>query len=138
MLNGVQVLLVADKADTQDLFTRMLRLAGAKVIVSSSIYAALETLDQLIPDLIISSIYLADGEGSFLCCYAQHLELATDRSIPVIAIADAAQPIEPSWTFTAGFQLYLSESIAVNQLVEQIALVLPRHKLPPIEARLTD
>src|SRR5262249_35692044 len=62
-LNGVRVLVVEDHPDARELLETILIRAGAEVSGAASTREAMETLQRLKPDVLVSDIQMADEDG---------------------------------------------------------------------------
>src|SRR5262249_18396203 len=62
-LDGVQVLLVEDDADTRMVLAELLRLQGARVAEAASTALALEQLRHARPDVLVSDIGMPGDDG---------------------------------------------------------------------------
>ena len=59
----VRVLLIEDDGDSAEVTRRLLVRFGADVLVAGSVADALVAVDKIRPELVLSDIYLPDGNG---------------------------------------------------------------------------
>lgn len=120
-LNGVTVLLVDDEIDTRDVVTFLLKQAGAEVVAVASAAAALATLPQLNPDLLLSDIGMPDTDGYQLIGQIRALPPEQGGIIPAIALTAYASAVDQQMALAAGFQGHLAKPVAPEDLVAAIA-----------------
>lgn len=80
-LRDLQILVIANQADTQELITVILEQSGAKVTAVTSIAAALSAFAQCKPDLLISDVELPEA-GSRLIQQLTTLASVQGRQMP--------------------------------------------------------
>jgi PAS domain S-box-containing protein len=86
-ISGVAVLVIDGDSDTRDLVAAMLRRAGGTVVAAESVANAMNALDVITPDVIVTDLTSDDGASLIRT-------LAADQRrcrIPVIALSDQAE-----------------------------------------------
>jgi CheY-like chemotaxis protein len=118
-LSGIKVLLVEDEPDIEDLFTYILQMYGAEVIVAHSAYEALSQLGLQQPAVVVSNVRLPDQDGCWLVRQLQELE-DTLGKIPAIAVTSYTRQFNRQAVLDAGFHHFLSKPVDPNELVREI------------------
>jgi CheY-like chemotaxis protein len=124
-LNGIEVLLVDDDADTRDVLTIALETYGAKVQSVATTSHAFEALSVSRPHVVISDIAMPGEDGySFI---AKLRAKGSDQSqIPAIALSAYADPDAVTRAITTGFSAHLAKPIKLNRLINTIKKLAAR------------
>jgi CheY-like chemotaxis protein len=125
-LGNLQILLVDDDRDTREFQAFLLQQKGAKVIAVASGLAALQALEQLSPDLIVSDVGMADMNGYQLMQQIRSRPAAQSGTIPAIALTAYAAEIDQQQSLQAGFQTHLTKPVEPDGLVQAIVGLLDR------------
>ena len=126
-LQNLPILVVEDETDTRELLTFILEQAGAKVTAVASGAAALTTLQQALPAILLSDIGMAEMNGYSLMRQIRSLTSEQGREIPAIALTAYASEYDQQQALAAGFQQHLSKPVEPEALVRAIAqLVQPQ------------
>ena len=120
LLSGVKVLAVEDQQDTRDLIMLALLKYGAEVRASDSAAAALETIAEWQPNVIVSDIGLPEMDGYDFIRALRQLE-GDGKRIPAIALTGYAGAVEESKAINAGYELHFSKPINLSELAHAIA-----------------
>ena len=120
-LQGIQVLVVDDEADSLDILTLILEQEGAGVTPVASANAAIEALNQLTPDLIISDIGMPEVDGYTML--TQIRELTQAKDIPAIALTAYAGEVDRQRSLEVGFQQHISKPINITELITVVTLL---------------
>ncbi len=120
-LAGRSVLVVDDDPGSRDLFSLVFEEYGAEVLAVASADAALEKLEQLRPDILISDIVMPWEDGYSLIRKVRALEAERGREIPVIALSAHLGRAAYRQAISAGFQNYLTKPTNLDQLVMLVA-----------------
>jgi CheY-like chemotaxis protein len=62
-LSGLHVVVVDDNADAREILRRVLAYFGALVTLAASANEALDVLTNLVPNVVITDMYLDPGDG---------------------------------------------------------------------------
>lgn len=116
-LAGTRILTVDDEPDMLELITFVLQDAGAEVQAVTTIAAALQSLSQFQPDILISDIAMPEGSGYEL---VQQMQSHPKRNIPAIALTAYASATYEERSRQAGFARHLSKPIDPEVLVTAI------------------
>ncbi|MEH1808550.1 PAS domain-containing hybrid sensor histidine kinase/response regulator [Nostoc sp.] len=121
ILNGLQILVVDDNADTRELIAFILEQSGGQVRAVSSVCEALEALEQLKPDVLVSDIGMPDEDGYSLIRKVRAQEAEQGEKILAVALTAFAREEERSLALQAGFQVHVSKPIEPEELVTVVA-----------------
>ena len=127
-LDGVQVLVVDDETDTLDLLNTILSQHGAAVTAVDSAAAALESLEQRKPDVLVSDIGMPQENGYELISKIRARSPQAGGNLPAIALTAYARAEDRQRALAAGFHLHVPKPIEPEELVKSIALLIRHHK----------
>jgi len=117
-LDGLQILVVDDEADTRDILKFVLEKYGAKVLVAASAREAMAALRENPGryDVLISDIGMPDENGYFLIRQVRALAAEAGGKIPAAALTAYASDREQERAIEAGFQTHIAKPIKPIQL----------------------
>lgn len=119
-LNGINILVVDDEADTREFLAFLLEQHGAKLTVVGSASQALVALVQFKPDVLLSDIGMPEMDGYALIEQVRQLSPEFGGQIPAIAVTAYAGEINYQQAMKAGFQHHISKPIEPEALVRVI------------------
>jgi signal transduction histidine kinase/ActR/RegA family two-component response regulator len=122
-LDGLHVLVVEDNADGREVISMMLELAGAKVTAVGSAKEALEALESLQPDALISDIGLPDEDGYSLIRRLRSREAQRGGFLPAVAMTGFVLTEDRARILAAGFQVHVPKPVDSAELTAAIAAV---------------
>ncbi|MDX2215269.1 MAG: ATP-binding protein [Oculatellaceae cyanobacterium bins.114] len=120
-LNGLHILVVDDEADTRTVLKFVLMQAGAIVTVVASADSALDLLDKVEADILVSAIGMPSMDGYALIRAIRQRSANEGGTIGAIALTAYAQEEDSQKALQAGFQLYLTKPVKAEDLVQAIA-----------------
>ncbi len=120
-LGGVQVLVVDDEPDTREYITFVLEEFGAIVTAVASANEGIETIDKMIPDVILSDIGMPGKDGYALIREIRERSPQDGGEIPAIALTAYAREEDTQQALLAGFQMHVSKPVEPDDLVNAIA-----------------
>jgi signal transduction histidine kinase/ActR/RegA family two-component response regulator len=123
-LDALRILVVDDDADGRALTEMVLTQAGAIVETAGSVREALQTLDTIRPDALVSDIGLPDEDGYGLIRRIRQLEREHEGFLPAVALTGYARPEDRTRALAAGFQVHVSKPVDPFELTTAIAGVL--------------
>ncbi|MBD1879142.1 AAA family ATPase [Coleofasciculus sp. FACHB-T130] len=123
-LSGLQILVVDDDADMREFLCFLLEQYGATVTSVASAVAALTTLSQSQPNVIISDIGMPEINGYMLMRQVRSLKPDQGGNIPAIALTAYAAEMDYQQAIAAGFQQHISKPVEPEALVKAIASLL--------------
>src|SRR6188768_3121122 len=116
-LAGIYALLVEDDPDGCDLMQMMLRRFGAEVTAVSTAAAALESVRERRPDVLVSDIGLPDGDGFQLLKRVRE----SNHDLPAVAVTAYASRQDVAKALAAGFQAHVAKPVEPAQLSAAVA-----------------
>ena len=116
-LSGIYALLVEDDPDGCDLMQMMLRRFGAEVTAVSTAAAALESVRERRPDVLVSDIGLPDGDGFQLLKRVRE----SNQDLPAVAVTAYASRQDVAKALAAGFQAHVAKPVEPAQLSAAVA-----------------
>jgi CheY-like chemotaxis protein len=117
------VLLVDDSPDIREVLTLTLELRGATVTAVSTAEVALDLLEQLRPDVLLSDLEMPDKDGYWLINRVR--ALAPDRGglTPAACLTGCAAPEDRARILRAGFQYHISKPVDVSRLLGIVGIL---------------
>jgi signal transduction histidine kinase/CheY-like chemotaxis protein len=116
-LAGIYALLVEDDPDGCDLMQMMLRRFGAEVTAVGTAAAALESVKNRRPDVLVSDIGLPDGDGFALLKRVRE----SNHDLPAVAVTAYASRQDVAKALAAGFQAHVAKPVEPAQLSAAVA-----------------
>ncbi|MEP0873757.1 PAS domain S-box protein [Trichocoleus desertorum AS-A10] len=123
-LDNIQILLVDDDTDTREFQAFLLEQNGAKVTAVGSGLAALEVLEQFIPNVIVSDIGMPHMDGYMLMQQLRALPPEQGGQTPAIALTAYAGELNHQQALQAGFQQHLTKPIEPDNLIRAITALV--------------
>jgi CheY-like chemotaxis protein len=120
-LAGVHVLIIDDDADARDLIRTVLRYCGALVSVAVSAGEGLDTLQRVLPDVIVCDIAMPHQDGYWFVRSLRALPGDRGAGLPVIAITAHGTTHGPDRTLPAGFQAHIRKPVDPWELCRIVA-----------------
>jgi len=126
-LDGVRALLVDDHRDARELVALVLEQSGATLVQAASAAAALEALEALDFDVVLSDIGMPGEDGyTFIQRLRAAGASARNRDVPAVALTAYARAEDREHARAAGFQEHVAKPIEPRQLVQAVATLLAR------------
>jgi PAS domain S-box-containing protein len=125
-LNGLRVLVVDDEADTRELLIAMLGEYGAEVTAVTSASEALEAIQLLKPDVLVSDIGMPQEDGYALIRKVRALDAEQGGQIPSVALTAYARAEDRTQALLAGFQLHVPKPVNAGELAAVLAKLTGR------------
>ncbi|CAA9351365.1 Two-component system sensor histidine kinase/response regulator hybrid [uncultured Leptolyngbya sp.] len=123
-LDQMQILLVEDDTDTRAFQTCLLEQNGAKVTAVASGLAALQALEQSLPDVLISDVGMPAMDGHMLIRQVRALPPERGGQLPAIALTAYAGALNHQEALQAGFQQHLAKPIEPAQLIQALTTLV--------------
>lgn len=130
-LIDLRLLVVDDDADTRDLLNVVLTECGAQVETVGSVNEALETIEQLQPDLLVSDIGLPGEDGYTLIRKVRNLSSQFGQKLPAIALTAHAREEDSTLAISEGFQMHISKPVDLAQLIAAIVQLTRKNGYKP-------
>ena len=119
-VEGLNVLLVDDEADTREMLPIVLARFGVRVTSAASAAEALQALERSPVDLLVADIGMPGEDGYALIGKVRALDGRNAR-LPAIALTAYASEIDRQKALAAGFQLHLAKPVEAHDLVAALA-----------------
>ena len=113
------VLVIDDNRETADSLAQMLSLLGYAVRTAYGPRAAITTVTQMFPSLIILEINMPGVDGVEVCRYLRR-DPRTSH-VPILAMSSEAQPETVARIMAAGANTFLPKPIGVEALEQALA-----------------
>jgi signal transduction histidine kinase len=120
-LAGLAVLVVDDEADTLELIKVLLGQCGAKVTTASSAAEALNLLERVKPDVIISDIGMPSQDGFEFIRKVRQLPPEKGGKTPAVALTAYARAEDRLRVLRSGYQMHISKPVELAELVAVVA-----------------
>lgn len=120
-LSGLQILLVDDEPDVREVLTTVMEGSGAKVIAAGSVQEALQVLDQMQPDVLVSDISMPQQDGYMLIRQVRERETRQGGCLPALALTAYVREEDCQQAIDSGFQRHMSKPVDTTELVMTVA-----------------
>ncbi len=120
-LRGVKILAVDDDVDARELLRRVLSECGAVVELASSAREALQALQTMKPDVLVSDVGMPGEDGYSLLQRVRALSAEEGGAIPAIALTAFARVEDRKRALGCGFQLHLAKPVESSELITAVA-----------------
>ena len=110
-LAGIHVLIIDDDPEARDLIRTVLRYCGALVSVATGAGEGLDTLQRVLPDVIVCDIAMPQHDGYWFVSSLRALPAERGGGLPVIAITAHGATHGPDRTLPAGFQAHIRKPV---------------------------
>lgn len=125
-LQGVQVLVVDDEADTREFLVTALEQFGAIVTAAACTQEALQCFLANPPDVLLSDIGMPEADGYSLIKEIRALPPEAGGQIPAAAITAYVRGDDRQQALNAGFQLHVPKPIDPIQLLSVVVQLVGR------------
>jgi CheY-like chemotaxis protein len=122
-LKGIKVLVVDDHDEARALFAIVLNQYGAEVIESASAGEAIQALQQLRPDVLVSDIAMPGEDGFALIKMVRDLTPERGGQVPAVAVTAMTMKNDHR-ILAAGFQRHLLKPVEPSELAATVASVV--------------
>ena len=129
-LDGVRVLVVEAVPHVREVVVEALDLCGASVIAVDSAVKGLEALKRDRPDVLISSLAMADHDGYWLIRQVRSLPDRQGGNTPAAAFTGCTTREDHLKALRAGFQYHVAKPADLGQLAEVVALLSIQASVP--------
>jgi signal transduction histidine kinase len=120
LLAHLNVLVVEDDEDARDLLATVLTKQGARVAQAGSVAEALASLNEALPDVLLSDIGLPVDDGYELIRAVRARGLDAPR-LPAIALTAYARREDQRLALQAGFQAHVAKPVEPAELIKVMA-----------------
>jgi CheY-like chemotaxis protein len=116
-LEGVCVLAVEDDADARHLLVTILESCKATVIAVPTVSEALQVLDQVRPDVLVSDIEMPEEDGYALIKAVQARTARDGRRIPAVALTAHTRSDDRHRVLSSGFDVHVAKPFEPPELI---------------------
>jgi len=120
-LQGLKIVVVDDEPDARELISRLLHECQAEVHTAASASEALQVVERVHPDLLISDIGLPERDGYQLIRDIRRLAPERGGRLPAIALTAFARSEDRIRAMLAGYQVHMAKPIEPHELVATVA-----------------
>lgn len=120
-LNELHILVVDDEADAREFVSTALEQYGAIVTAVASAAEALEVVEQLQPNVLVSDIGMPGENGYSLIRQLRKIEAARGGKIPAVALTAYVRNEDQVAAIAAGFQLHIPKPVDPAYLAKVVA-----------------
>jgi PAS domain S-box-containing protein len=125
-LDGLTIIVVDDEADTRELLKTGLENCGAQVKVAACAAEAVESIQNGMPDVLISDIGMPGEDGYDLVRQLRSLSAENGGTVPAIALTAYARVEDRLRALRSGFQMHVPKPVELAELVAVISSVVKR------------
>ncbi len=125
-LAGVRVVVVEDDDDTRQLLDTVLTGCGAQVAPARDVGSALEAIERVRPDVVLSDVGLPAEDGYALARRASELPRDRGGGAALVALTAYAGPEDRARALAAGFGHHVAKPIEPEELVALVASLTRR------------
>jgi CheY-like chemotaxis protein len=119
-LKDVRVLVVDDNGEACEALKAVLEAEGASVSTSSSAAAALDHVDQQLPDVMLVDIGMPVVNGFELVELLRSRPAGRGGEVPVAALTGYMSSADRDRAVAAGFQAYLVKPVNPSELIDTV------------------
>jgi CheY-like chemotaxis protein len=127
-LHDLTVLVVDDQEDARELMTAVLGRCGARVVAVDSAPAALEALDRVHPDVILSDLEMPGEDGYSLIRKVRERPREQGGEVPAAALTAYARTEDRLHSLRAGFHRHVPKPVQPDELAEIVATLAGRRR----------
>jgi signal transduction histidine kinase/CheY-like chemotaxis protein len=125
-LTGLRLLIVDDEPDAREFLARVLSECGAEVETAASSEEALQSIEQRLPDVLISDIGMPLSDGYDLIRTVRRLPTDRGGQVPALALTAFARSEDRQRALLAGYQAHVAKPAQPTELITQIASLAGR------------
>jgi CheY-like chemotaxis protein len=124
-LPSIHVLVVEDSAQVREVLTEVLEWQGARVTSAGTAEHALDLLERLRPDVLLSDLEMPEKDGYWLIDRVR--SLAPDRGglIPAVCLTGCSGPEDLPRILRAGFQCRIEKPVGMSRLLGVLGSFAP-------------
>ncbi|HEY1697165.1 MAG TPA: response regulator [Polyangiaceae bacterium] len=125
-LEGVSVLVVDDQSDSREFAVEVLAAHGARAVAVTSVSEAVEALQAMRPDVVVSDIGMPEQDGFALAEHLRATDAARGSHLPAIALTAYASPQDQMRALASGFDAHVQKPVAPDVLVLAVSSLVRR------------
>ena len=117
LLPAVHVLLVDDSPEVREALTAVLEREGAVVTAANTAERALDLLQRLRPDVLLSDLEMPDKDGYWLIGQVRALAPDLGGLTPAACLTGNTGPEDRARVLGAGFQYHIAKPFDIRRLL---------------------
>ena len=117
--NGLRILVVDDDRNTREMLSEILRIYDAEVKTAESVAVARKLYQAWSPTLLVSDVGMPDEDGYDLIRSIR--ALPSGQTTKAIAITGYTRDEDRALALAAGYDIFLSKPVDLDQLINLIA-----------------
>ena len=133
-LGGLTILVVDDERDSLDIVHYVLADMAATIVTASTAYEALQMIDSLKPDLMVSDIGMPGMDGIELIRRVRGSSDPQVAGVRALALTAFSRKEDRLGSLEAGFDEYLSKPVAPAELVRAVLTLCDTRLTKPVPA----
>jgi signal transduction histidine kinase/CheY-like chemotaxis protein len=133
-LSGLTILVVDDERDSLDIVHYVLADMAATIVTASTAYEALQMIDSLKPDLMVSDIGMPGMDGMELIRRVRSSGNPQVAGVRALALTAFSRKEDRLRSLEAGFDDYLSKPVAPAELVRAVMTLCDNRLQKPVPA----
>ena len=122
-LPPVHVLIVDDTPEILEVVTRMLESHGARVTAVGTAERALDLLERLRPDVLLSDLEMPVKDGYWLIGRVRALSPDLGGLTPAACLTGRSDPADRARILRAGFQYHIAKPVDMSRLIGVVGLL---------------
>jgi PAS domain S-box-containing protein len=125
-LNHLKVLVVDDETGAREIAATILMQAQAEVRTAESASAALEIMNEWLPDVLVADIGMPDVDGYAFISQVRTRSPQHGGSVPAAALTAYARTQDRLRVLSSGYQMHIPKPIQPDELVTVVASLAKR------------
>ena len=122
-LTAIHVLVVDNDEPIRSLLSEALSVHGAKVTAVESAQEALDSLEALRPDVLVSDLEMPGKDGLWLISHVRALTPEQGGMTPAACLTGFTEPEIRATLLRAGFQYHIAKPVKLEALIGVVALL---------------
>ena len=122
-LTAIHVLVVDNDEPIRSLLSEALEFHGAKVTAVTSAQEALDSLEALRPDVLVSDLEMPERDGLWLIGQVRALTPERGGKTPAACLTGFTEPEIRATLLRAGFQYHIAKPVKLEALIGVVALL---------------
>lgn len=123
LLPAIHVLVVDDSSDLRKALTEVLEREGAVVTAAGTAERALDLLQRLRPDVLLSDLEMPDKDGYWLIGRVRALAPDLGGLTPAACLTGNTSPEDRARVLGAGFQYHIAKPFDIRRLLGIVGIL---------------
>lgn len=122
-LTAIHVLVVDNDEPIRNLLTEALEVHGAKVTAVESAQEALDSVEALRPDVLVSDLEMPEKDGLWLISHVRALTPEQGGMTPAACLTGFTEPEIRATLLQAGYQYHIAKPVKLETLIGVVGLL---------------